>query len=117
MQTAGFNPDVVSLNPADWLAIVVAKGTDNHYLGGNYLGTMPSEMRGLRVVLSPSVDAGKALLLDSTHSELLVANDFSIEVAYAGEDFTKNLCTILGELRVIPTFRTVGSARLITPKA
>lgn len=117
MQTAGFNPDVVSLNPADWLAIVVAKGTDNHYLGGNYLGTMPSEMRGLRVVLSPSVDAGKALLLDSTHSELLVANDFSIEVAYSGDDFTKNLCTILGELRVIPTFRTVGSARLITPKA
>ena len=118
MQTAGFNPDVVSLNPADWLSIVVAKGTANdHYLSGNYLGTMPTEMRGLRVVLSPSIDAGKALLLDSTHSELLVANDFSIEVAYAGDDFTKNVCTILGELRVIPTFRTVGSARLITPKA
>ncbi len=114
MQTAGFNPDVVSLNPSDWLSIVVAKGTANdHYLSGNYLGTMPTEMRGLRVVLSPSIDAGKALLLDSTHSELLVANDFSIEVAYAGDDFTKNVCTILGELRVIPTFRTVGSARLI----
>jgi len=118
MQVAGFNPDVVSLNPADWLAIVVKKGVANdHYLSGNYLGQMPSEMRGLRVVLSPSVDAGKALLIDSSHSELLVVNGFQIEVAYSGDDFTKNLTTVLGEVRVIPTFRTVGSAMLITPKA
>jgi hypothetical protein len=118
MQVAGFNPDVVSLNPADWLAVVVAKGTANdHYLSGNYLGAMPSEMRGLRVVLSPSVDAGKALLIDSTHSELLAVNGFTVEVAYSGDDFTKNLVTVLGELRVVPTFRTVGSAMLITPKA
>jgi hypothetical protein len=118
MQTAGFNPDVVAVNPADWLAVVVAKGTANdHYLSGNYLGAMPIEMRGLRVVLSPSVDAGKALLMDSTHSELLVADGFSIEVAYDGNDFTNNLVTVLGEVRVIPVYRTVGSARLITPKA
>jgi len=117
MQVAGFAPDVVGLNPADWLAVVVAKGTANdHYLSGNYLGALPSEMRGLRVVLSPSVTAGKALLLDSSHSELLVANDFTIELAYSGTDFTQNLVTVLGELRVIPTFRTTGSARLITPK-
>lgn len=118
MQTAGFNPDVVTLNPADWLAIVVKRGTANdHYLSGNYLGAMPSEMRGLKVVLSPSVDVGKALLMDSSHSDLLVVDQFSIEVAFSGDDFTQNLVTILGEVRVIPVFRSVGSARLITPKA
>lgn len=118
MQVNGFAPDVVALNPADWLAIVVAKGTANdHYLSGNYLGARPSEMRGLRVVLSPTVNAGTALLMDSTHSELMIANDFSIEVAYSGNDFTMNLVTILGELRVIPTFRTTGSILSITPKA
>lgn len=118
MQTAGFNPDVVTLNPADWLAIVVKRGTANdHYLSGNYLGAMPSEMRGLKVVLSPSVDVGKALLMDSSHSDLLVVDQFSIEVAFSGDDFTNNLVTILGEVRVIPVFRSVGSARLITPKA
>lgn len=74
-------------------------------------------MRGLRVVLSASVDAGKALLMDTAHSELMVRDGFSIEMAYDGNDFTKNLVTILGEMRVIPVFRTVGSARLITPKA
>jgi len=117
MQTAGFSPDVVALNPADWLAITVAKAADGHYLSGAYLGLMPLELRGLRVVLSPSVTVGKALVMDSTHSELLAVDGFSVEVAYSGDDFTRNLCTVLGELRVIPVFRTVGSARLITPKA
>jgi hypothetical protein len=32
---------------------------------------MPMQKRGLRVVLSPIADAGKALVMDSTHSELL----------------------------------------------
>ena len=118
MQAAGFVPDVVAMNPSDWLAITVAKGTANdHYLSGNYLGAMPMEMRGLRVVLSPSVDAGKGLVLDSTHSELLVADNFTVEINYSGTQFLQNLCSILGEVRVIPVFRTTGSARLITPKA
>lgn len=108
---------VVVLNPADWLVVTTATGTDGHYLGGSYLGTMPMEMRGLRVSLSPSVDAGKALLIDTAHVELLIVDGFNIEVAYDGNDFTKNLVTMLGEMRVIPIFMTTGAARLITPKA
>lgn len=118
MQTAGFSPDVVALNPADWLAITTAKGTANdHYLSGSYLAQIEPVLRGLRVVLSPSIDAGKGLVMDSTHSELLIVEDFTVEVGYAGDDFIKNLAVLLGEMRVIPVFRTVGSARLITPKA
>jgi len=117
MQVAGFAPDMVALNPADWLAITVAKGSDGHYLSGAYLGEMPMASRGLRVVLSPSVDAGKALLMDSSHTEVAIVDGFAVEIAYDTDDFTKNLATMLGELRVIPVFRTMGSARLITPKA
>ena len=61
--------------------------------------------------------AGKALLIDSAHSDLRDVDGFTVEVAYSGDDFTNNLVTVLGELRIIPTFRTVGSMRLITPKA
>lgn len=89
---------------------------DDHYLSGSYL-VLAMMMRGLRGVLSPSVDAGKALLMDSAHSDLLVVDGYAVELAYSGDDFTKNLITALGEIRVIPVFRTVGSARLITPKA
>ena len=116
MQVAGFNPDLVALNPLDWLALNVAKGSDGQYLSGSYLGEMPSGMRGLRVVISPAIAAGKALLMDSSHSEVIVVDRFSVEIGTDGNDFTKNLATLLGEIRVIPIFRTVGSARLITPK-
>lgn len=117
MQTAGFVPDVVALNPADWLAITVAKGTDAHYLAGSYLAQIEPVLRGLRVVLSPSIDSGKALVLDSAHSEILIVNDFTVEIGYTNDDFTKNLAVVLGEMRVLPVFRTAGSARLITPRA
>jgi Phage capsid family len=117
MQVAGFNPNMVALNPADWLAVTTAKGSDGHYLTGGYLGSVSPEIGTLRVVLSPSVDAGKALVMDSAHSELVSVGGFAVEMAYSGDDFTKNLVTLLGEARFIPIFRTVGSARLITPKA
>jgi hypothetical protein len=117
MQVAGFAPNVVAVSPADWLAITVMKSTTGEYLSGAYLGAMPSEMRGLRVVLSPTVATGKALLMDSAHAELLIVDGFTVEVGYVGDDFTNNLATLLGEMRAIPVFRTAGSMRLITPKA
>lgn len=118
MQTAGFSPTTAVLNPADWLAISTARGTANdHYLSGSYLGTMEPMLRGLNVVLSPTITAGTALVMDSSHSELQIVENFTVEVGYQGDDFVKNLSVILGEMRVLPVFRTVGSARLITPKA
>lgn len=117
MRVAGFVADVVALAPADFLAMQVLKGTDGHYLSGPPLGALPQELRGLRVVLSPTVDAGKALVCDSAHSELLIVDSFGVEVGTDGDDFSKNLYTLRGELRVIPVFRTAASMRLVTPKA
>jgi hypothetical protein len=117
MQSAGFSPSTVALSPADWLAATVMKSTTGEYLSGAFLGTLPAAMRGLKVVLSPTIAAGKALLIDSANVELLVVDAFTIEVAYSGDDFTNNLVTILGETRVIPVMRAVGAMRLITPKA
>jgi len=117
MQVAGFNPDTVVLNPADWLAICVAKASGSgEYLSGAYLAPLPELLRGLRVVLSSTVTAGKVLLADSSQLELLIVDDMTVEIGTSGDDFTKNVRTILGEMRVIPTFRAVGAARLITPK-
>lgn len=118
MQVAGFNPDTVVLNPADWLAICVAKASGSgEYLSGAYLAPLPELLRGLRVVLSSTVTAGKVLLADSSQLELLIVDDLTVEIGTSGDDFTNNVRTILGEMRVIPTFRAVGAARLITPKA
>jgi len=115
MQELGYNPDVVVLKPGDWLAITTAMSNSGEYLSGAYLAPLPELLRGLKVVLSPTVTAGKALVLDSSQLELLIVDDLMVEVGTSGDDFTKNVRTILGEMRVIPTFRAVGAVRLITP--
>jgi hypothetical protein len=118
MQVLGFQPDIVGISPIDWLAMVVRKGTSNdHYLSGDYLGPMPLEFRGMRVVLSPNVNTNRALVVDSAHTDLMMREDFAIEIGYENQDFTSNIATILGEMRVIPIFRTVGSMRLVAPAA
>lgn len=117
MQEAGFNPDTVIVRPADWLSVTVAKSSTGEYLSGSYLSSLPEGLRGLKVVLSPTVTAGKVLVVDSSQLELLIVEDLTVEIGTDGDDFTKNVRTILGEMRVIPTFRAVGAARLITPKA
>lgn len=118
MQSEGFMADVVALRPADWLSVVVARGVDGHPLSGSYLAPVAeSSLRGLNVVMSPSVPAGKALILDSAHSELLMVEEVNTEIAYSGTDFESNLVTIRMETRVIPTMYTTGSMRLVTPAA
>lgn len=115
MISNGFKPDTVIISAETWTLITLLVGTDYHPLTGNYLGKLPSEMRGLKVVFA-GVPSGKAYLLDSRHCELLICDDFSIEMAYVNDQFTKNLVTLLGECRVIPTYKTAGACRLVSPK-
>lgn len=115
MQTAGFSPDAVCMTPSDWLSIITQKASGSgEYLSGSYLNALPENLRGLRVVLSPTVTSGKALLLDSAHVELLVVEDLAVEIGTDQDDFTRNQRTLLAEMRVIPTFRAVGAVTLVT---
>jgi len=116
LQESGFNPDLVVFNPQDWLQTQTRRGTvDGTYLAGPYLAPMPTSLRGYRVILSGQVPAGKTLVLDSSQCELLICEEVTFEIGHTGEQFTNNLATIVGELRVIPTFRSAGAARLMTP--
>lgn len=117
MQEAGFQPNVVAFRPSDFLGVQLAKTTGGEYLAGPYLQPLPELLRGLRVVLSPNVPSGKVVVADTAHLEMLIVDDLVIEIGYVNEDFTNNVATILGEIRVIPTFRATGSVRVITPKA
>ena len=118
MQIAGFNPDVVSMHPSEWLAIISATGlTNDHYLiPDGFLNEQGMVLRGLRVILSASLAVGEALVLDSAHTEIQLVDGLKIEVGTQNDQFVKNLVTVLGEMRIIPVFRTVGSAVIVNPK-
>jgi hypothetical protein len=118
MQLGGFMPDVVAISPATWVQIMTLRADSGTgvYLSGNYLGTTEPVLRGLRVVLSNSVPLGSALVIDSTHIELISVQNPIIEVGTIDDQFSRNLATVLLEFRVAPIFRTVGCAVLATPQ-
>jgi HK97 family phage major capsid protein len=122
MLEEGFMPRTVAMRPSSWLGVQLATGgADGLYLAGGYgtgyLDPMPSGLRGLRVALSPAATAGKALLIDPAHVELLDFGSINVIAAMAGNDLTENKVTVLAETRVVPVVRSVKALRLVTPKA
>ncbi len=118
MAIAGFVADTVVLSPTDWLEIQVATNvTTGDYYSGSYLAPLAESLRGLRAVVSPSMPAGKVMVLDSQQIELKLVDTFAVEANVVDDDFIRNQVTLLAELRVIPLYRAVGAGRLVTPKA
>ena len=82
----------------------------------------PGNVRELNNVLERAVFVAEGIIEEDDiildyHSLSEQENKTGNEVGTDSDDFTHNIRTILGELRFIPTFRAVGAARLITPKA
>lgn len=116
MLEEGLAPGVIFMAPSTWLALVIAKDKNDRYLQDEYLGALPMELRGTPVVLSPSIPAGKALVVDAPNLEVLVNDSTVVELGYSGEDFERNLISVRAETRFLPTYRIDGAARLVTPK-
>lgn len=109
VRVSSYSPNAVVLHPIDWEKVVLAKGSDAHYLA-QVFPTSDGTMRvwGLRVVESVAAedDAGMA-----TEARNLVVGDFmrgatlwireeaNVQLGMQNDDFTKNLRTILAEER------------------
>jgi HK97 family phage major capsid protein len=100
---AGFPPDLVIVNPADWGAM---ERTRENGLTGTYLYGMPGMAAGMnpfgvRVVLSTYVTAGKFIIGAFNPTVVLYERSGTvIEMGYVNADFTNNLVTIRAEERL-----------------
>jgi len=96
VQSAGFQPNAIALNPADYAAI------DVQIMGGTLMGaTMQSGYWGLPVVAVGALAAGTALVGNFTDGvTLLNRTGVSIYVTDSHADtFTSNIFTLLAEAR------------------
>lgn len=102
MWAAGYMPDTVIVNPADWGTLErLREGTNS----GTYLYGAPGESAntnpfGLRVILSAHMTSGKFIVMDSTAAMIYDRQNVTVEMGYVNEDFTKNLVTIRAEERL-----------------
>ena len=100
----GSNAAVV-LNPSDWEAIELTKvnpGTDDRYIAGDARSLLSPSIWGMPVVLTNSIAAGTALVgaFDQCGA-VFDREDMSIRMSeHEGNNFTKNMVTILAECRL-----------------
>ncbi len=97
----GYVADAVIVNPADWGAQEIAKGTDGHFLygfPGQFAGMNPF---GIPVVISSAMTAGQFLIGQFQASTGVWNREGTVvEAGFVNDDFTKNLVTLRAEARL-----------------
>jgi HK97 family phage major capsid protein len=101
MDNAGYSVDVIFLNPTDWLNISLSKDAQGRYLFGNPASPAPPVLFNRRVVASPAIPLGHALVGDTTQTNVLDRMEPTVFISRDHLDYrTRNLVLILVETRV-----------------
>lgn len=102
LKARGWVPNVVVMNPVDWFAIASERAAtgDGQYILGSPRDPSPPSLWGVPVVVTVAMPVGKALVLDTKTLALLDRQEVTVEASrHDGNNFRRNLVTILAELR------------------
>jgi len=97
---AGFMATHVFINPTDYTRMLLRKTSTDEYLYPVMLVGV-DKLVSIPIVSNPLVPAGDFLIGDMTKANLRMREAMMISVGYENDDFTKNLVTILGEMRLV----------------
>lgn len=101
LQSLGYAPSAVLLNPLDWNVIALAKDTSGKYLIGDPASAIQNRVWGLPVVVSQAVERDKFLVGDfAAAGSVYTRQGITVEIFDQDEDnVSKNLVTIRVECR------------------
>lgn len=101
LDTLGYPPKVLLLNPEDWAGLALLKDAQKRYLLGGPAGVTTKSLWGLPVETSASVPSGKYIMADfALGSTIYDRQEVALEIDREGDDFRKNLLTIRVERRL-----------------
>jgi HK97 family phage major capsid protein len=103
VEQSDYEPNGIVLNSADWKAIQLAKvsATDDRYVIGDPQNSNGPRLWGLPVVKTNSIASGTFLVgAFDMAAQLWDREDASVEVGLNGNDFVKNMVTLLCEERI-----------------
>jgi HK97 family phage major capsid protein len=98
-QPAGFMANVIVMNPSDVALMKLTKDANKNYIFPVTLPGSTSVME-VPVISNARMTAGDFLIMDSSKGNLRIKEDITLSVGYENDDFTKNLVTILAEMRL-----------------
>lgn len=101
-----FRPNYVLLHPTDVAKMDLTKGTDGHYVLPPFKSADGMIISGVRILENTGQTVDKFTVGDFTKFNVKIRKGVTIEVGYDDDDFTKNLVTILAEMRLVSYIKT-----------
>lgn len=115
METLGYTPNVVLLNPADWFDISMLKDSLGRYIYGNPSSPARPSLFNRPVVTSPSIPLHRALIGDTAQAPIRDRMQPSVLISREHKDYaSRNLVLILVELRAGLTLLDTGAFRRVS---
>lgn len=103
VEAANYLPSAIVLHPTDATFMELTKATDNGYVAPSLfvVNNGVTTFAGIPVIKNTGITAGTFLLGDFSQVNVRMRQDATISMGHENDDFTKNLITILAEMRLV----------------
>jgi HK97 family phage major capsid protein len=101
LTSLGFDRDIVAyINPIDGANMDMAKSEeDGHYLLPPFVSANGTVIKGVEVIEDRNIEVGHLLIGDMSKYKILMVEEFFVKWGYDSDDFSKNLITMIAEMR------------------
>ena len=109
-----FVPDYAIVHPNDLASMDLEKASDGHYSLPPFRSADGTVINGVKIIASTVQTIDKFTVGDFTKFNVKMREDLTIDIGLDADDFTKNLRTILGEIRLVSYIKTNHAGAFIT---
>jgi HK97 family phage major capsid protein len=107
LASLNFTSNIVAfVNPVDAAQMDMEKGSDGHYALPPFYTAGGQQISGVRIVSDNNIPKGFLLIGSMDTYKILMVEEFFIEWGLDSDDFSKNLITVIGEMRFHQFFPT-----------
>lgn len=100
LRSLNFDRNIVAfINPIDAANMDLAKGTDGHYILPPFTTSDGQSLKGIKIIEDNSIAIGYLLIGDMSKYKIWMYQDFFVNWGWENDDFSKNLMTVIGEMR------------------
>lgn len=107
LASLNFTSNIVAfVNPVDAAQMDMDKGTDGHYALPPFYTAGGQQVAGIRIIADNNIAKGNLLIGSMDTYKIQMVEAFRIEWGLDSDDFSKNLMTVIGEMRFHQYFPT-----------
>jgi len=111
---AFFMPNYVLMHPDDLASMDLDKGSDGHYVMPPFKSADGSIISGVKLIANVGQTVDNFTVGDFTKMNVRLREGLTIDIGHDADDFTKNLITILGEIRLVSYVKSNHQAAFVS---